>query len=62
MRLFFYHCVQIHWSLYVYPPRPKEAALLIITSFTSVASAGLFVIGGDVTNLVGLGGCKPEGT
>ena len=24
------------------------------------ASGGLFVIGGDTTNFVGLGGCKPE--
>ncbi|EJD00393.1 uncharacterized protein FOMMEDRAFT_22208 [Fomitiporia mediterranea MF3/22] len=36
------------------------AGIGLFIAFIGLSSSGLFVIGGDVTNLVGLGGCKPE--
>ncbi|TBU27120.1 xanthine/uracil permease [Dichomitus squalens] len=36
------------------------AGIGLFIAFIGLSSGGLFVIGGDTTNLVGLGGCKPE--
>ncbi|OCB91506.1 hypothetical protein A7U60_g1241 [Sanghuangporus baumii] len=38
------------------------AGIGMFIAFIGLSSSGLFVIGGDVTNLVGLGGCKSEDT
>lgn len=50
----FLHC--LHWSMFVH-------FLLHFTHVLTIpfqASGGIGVIGGDKTNFVGLGGCKPE--
>ncbi|KAK0200353.1 permease family-domain-containing protein [Desarmillaria ectypa] len=36
------------------------AGIGLFIAYINIGSSGLFVIGGDTTNFVGLGGCKPE--
>ncbi|RPD56806.1 xanthine/uracil permease [Lentinus tigrinus ALCF2SS1-7] len=36
------------------------AGIGLFIAFVGLSSGGLFVVGGDTTNFVGLGGCKPE--
>ncbi|KAL5514038.1 hypothetical protein ACEPAG_2799 [Sanghuangporus baumii] len=38
------------------------AGVGLFIAFVGLSSSGLFVVGGNVTNLVGLGGCKAEDT
>ncbi|KAL5522040.1 hypothetical protein ACEPAF_1896 [Sanghuangporus sanghuang] len=38
------------------------AGIGLFIAFVGLSSSGLFVVGGNVTNLVGLGGCKTEDT